>query len=81
MSISAAIISFVFTLIFFIWYPRPYFQANGAWSVIRILILVDLVMGPLLTLVLFKKGKPGLVLDLCLVAIIQLTALIYGVNV
>ena len=81
LSISTAVIGFVFTLIFFFWYPSPYFQANGAWSVIRVLIMVDLVMGPLLTLVLFKKGKPGLVLDLCLVAIVQLAALIYGVNV
>ncbi len=81
LTISVAIISVVFALIFFFWYPRPYFEANGAWPVIGVLVIVDLVMGPLLTLVLFKKGKPGLILDLCIVAAVQITALVYGINV
>ncbi len=79
--ISAVIVGIVFVLIFIFWYPRPYFEANGAWKVLRILILVDLVMGPLLTLVLFKIGKPGLIMDLCLIAAVQIGALAYGVNV
>ena len=81
LTISTAIIGVVFALIFFFWYPPPYFEANGAWSVISVLVMVDLVMGPVLTLVLFKKGKPGLILDLCIIAAVQLTALIYGINV
>ena len=81
LAISSAIIGIVFAVIFFFWYPRPYFQANGAWSVIRVLIMVDLVMGPLLTLVLFKKGKPGLVFDISMVAFVQIAALVYGVQV
>ena len=44
LAISSAVIGAVFALIFFFWYPRPYFQANGAWSVIRIIVMVDLVM-------------------------------------
>jgi hypothetical protein len=79
--ISATVVGAVIFLIFFFWYPRPYFEANGAWTVLRILIMVDLVLGPLLTLVLFRKGKPGLVMDMSIVAAIQLTALIYGVYV
>ena len=79
--ISATIVGIVFVLIFFFWYPRPYFEANGAWTVLRVLVMVDLVLGPLLTLVLFKRGKKGLVLDMCFIAAIQLTALIYGVHV
>ena len=38
-------------------------------------------MGPLLTLVLFKKGKPGLVFDISMVAFVQIAALVYGVQV
>ena len=79
--ISATIVGVVFVLIFFFWYPRPYFEANVAWTVLRVLVMVDLVLGPLLTLVLFKRGKKGLVLDMCIVASIQLAALIYGVHV
>ena len=79
--ISASIVGVVFVLIFFYWYPRPYFEANGAWTVLRVLVLVDLILGPLLTLVLFKRGKPGLVMDMSIVAAIQIAALIYGVHV
>jgi len=79
--ISAAVVGIVFVLIFFLWYPKPFFEANGAWIVLRILIGVDLIMGPLLTLIVYKKGKKGLILDLCLIAAIQLTALTYGTSV
>lgn len=79
--ISSFVVSIVLVLIFYFWYPQPYFEANGAWRVLRILIGVDLVLGPLLTLVLFKKGKKGLIFDLCFVAAIQLTALTYGIYV
>lgn len=78
---SAVVVGTVCALIFLVWYPDPYFQATGAWSVLRILIGVDLVLGPLLTLIVFKAGKPGLKFDLCVIAAVQLAALVYGVAV
>jgi hypothetical protein len=42
---------------------------------------VDLVVGPFLTLFLYRPRKPGLKFDMSVVAIIQLTALIYGTSV
>ena len=78
---SATIVGLVCALIFFVWYPHPYFQAAGAWNVLRVLIGVDLVVGPLLTLVVFKPGKWGLKFDLCAIAVVQLVALIYGISV
>lgn len=81
LSISATIVGFVFVLIFFFWYPKSFFEANGAWGIVRILIVVDLVMGPSLTLILFKKGKKGLVMDMCIIVAIQLSALVYGTTV
>lgn len=78
---SAAIVAIICALIFFVWYPHPYFQAAGAWNVLRVLISVDLVVGPLLTLIVFKPGKWGLKFDLCVIALLQLAALTYGVSV
>ena len=43
-----------------------------------ILIGVDLVLGPLLTLIVYKQGKPGLKFDLSFIAAVQVAALIYG---
>ena len=43
---SALIVGAACALIFLLWYPHPYFQAVGAWNVLRVLIGVDLVVGP-----------------------------------
>jgi hypothetical protein len=77
---SATIVGAACTVIFFVWYPHPYFFATGAWKVLRVLIGVDVVLGPLLTLIVFKPGKRGLKLDLAVIAFIQLSAFAYGVT-
>lgn len=79
--LSACLVGCVCALIFFVWYPHPYFQAVGAWNVLRVLVGVDLVLGPVLTLILFKPGKRGLKFDLCFIACVQAAALVYGVTV
>lgn len=78
--ISALLVGSVFGLVFWIWYPAPSFQVVGASSIIKLLIGVDLVLGPLLTLIVFKQGKPGLKFDLAVIATVQLTALAYGAH-
>ena len=76
-------ISFVIFLIllYFIlvqWYPEPLFSSDGGWRVIQIIAGIDLVLGPLLTLIVFKKGKPGLKFDLTIIALVQISALSWG---
>ena len=65
-------------LILFHWYPQPYFAADGGWQGIRLITGVDLVLGPLLTLIVFKPGKTGLRRDLTLIGILQTVAIIWG---
>lgn len=79
--LSLTIVSTVFAIVFFVWYPSPFFSAVGAWSIIRILVSVDLVLGPLLTLIVFKPGKRLLIVDVVFISMVQLIALIYGVTV
>jgi len=78
--ISALVLVIFFAIVFYIWYPAPYFSVEGTYNVIVILIAVDLVLGPLLTLIVFKPGKPSLKFDLSVIVLIQLSALIYGAN-
>ena len=61
-----------------VWYPPPYFDAMGGETLLRLLIGVDVVLGPLITLIVFDPAKPRLKYDLATIAILQLTALIYG---
>lgn len=76
--LSLTIVGTVCLIIFFFWYPGLYFQAKGAWQVLRVLLGVDLVVGPILTLYLYRPGKRGLKIDMTFIAVTQLAALIYG---
>ena len=78
LGISAVIYLGLLYLIIFIWYPQPYFAADGGWQGIRLVTGIDMVLGPLLTLIVFKVGKPGLKFDLALIGILQTAALVWG---
>jgi len=76
--ISAAIGIAVVTLMLVVWYPRHYFKAMGGDVLILLLIGVDVVIGPLITLIIFNPKKKELKLDLSVIAALQLAALAYG---
>ncbi|MEO0574132.1 MAG: TfpX/TfpZ family type IV pilin accessory protein [Pseudomonadota bacterium] len=78
---SLAIVATVLTVVYFLWYPAPYFQINGAAGVLKTLIGVDLVLGPALTVLLYKPGKKGLWFDMLFIGVLQLSALAYGTTV
>ena len=42
---------------------------------------MDLVLGPLLTLIVYRQGKPGLKFDLAVIALLQICALTAGVGI
>jgi hypothetical protein len=77
---STVVVGIVCLVVFFVWYPGPYLEIAGAWRPLRILVGVDLVLGPLLTLLLFKPGKKGLLFDLAFILVIQLAAFAYGMT-
>ncbi|MFP6814558.1 MAG: hypothetical protein VB949_02660 [Pseudomonadales bacterium] len=68
-------------LVVFVWYPDFFFTTDGGWQGIRIIAAVDLVLGPTLTLVVYKKGKPGLKTDLTLIGLFQAVCLFVGTYV
>lgn len=60
----------------------PYFQAVGGKGLLLIMVAVDVVIGPLLTLVVFDRNRKPLKelrRDLAVIAALQLAALGYGV--
>jgi hypothetical protein len=76
--ISVAIAAVALAVMLLVWYPRPLFEACGGTGLLYILIGVDVVIGPLITLVVFRLGKRGLRFDLVVIALLQLSALFYG---
>jgi hypothetical protein len=69
-------------LVFLVWYPAPYQNLSGGRELFWLVMVVDVICGPLLTAVLFNPAKPRRELwrDLTMVAIIQLGALGYGLQ-
>lgn len=68
-------------VIFGVWYPPPFSRAAGGDKLILVLLGVDLALGPLLTLLVYKHGKRGMRFDLTVITALQLSALVYGVSV
>jgi hypothetical protein len=81
LALSATIGIFVVALMLVVWYPQPYFAAMGGDTLIMILIGVDVVIGPLITLIVFDPKKKSLRFDLAVIALLQLSALAYGCSV
>lgn len=73
------IIAFIAVIVVFIfWYPSPLATAMGVTKIFLMLILIDVIVGPLLTLLVYKEGKKTLKLDISVIVILQLLALAFG---
>lgn len=80
--ISIIVALVVAALVFFIWFPGPLVDFAGGQKILWILVGVDVVCGPLLTLLLYRpaKSRLALIIDLGMIAAIQLAALGYGLH-
>ena len=78
--ISLAIACLMAWLVFGLWYPYPYREISGGRELFMLVMAVDVVMGPLITMTIFNRAKPRreLMLDLAVVGLLQLAALGYG---
>ncbi len=81
LGICALIAVAVFACMVLLWYPQPYFEAVGGAKLALILIGVDVVIGPLITLIIYNPKKKSLRFDLAVVALLQMGALVYGIHV
>jgi len=79
LTISIVIFIVILYLILVKWYPYPYFNTDGGIQGMRLVFVIDMVLGPLLTFVVFRAGKAGLKFDLVLIAVMQFAALSWGV--
>ena len=77
--ISLLIALLVIGLVFFIWYPSPLAQAVGVTHIFLMLLAIDMIIGPILGLLVYKEGKKSLKFDLIVIILLQLSALYYGV--
>jgi hypothetical protein len=68
-------------LIFLVWYPEPFGSMAGGFRLFLLVAGCDLVLGPLLSLIVYDSRKTRLALsvDYAFIAIVQTAAFAFGV--
>lgn len=81
-AINIVVAVLVAILVFYVWYPYPYQQMLGGLGLFALVTGIDVVCGPVLTAILAnpKKSNREMLVDIALVAVIQLLALVYGLH-
>lgn len=80
-AISLVALALIVGLVVWRWYPPELFAMARAGTLLSLLAGVDLVLGPLLTLLVYKRGKPSLKFDLAVIAMLQVAAMAFGLHV
>lgn len=77
-TLAVALISSIF--VFFIWYPGRLTDVMAGGKLYGIVLSVEIVLGPLMSLVIYstKKSKKELTRDYAIVVAVQMAALVYG---
>lgn len=75
--ISAAIFAAILGLFYFVWFPGAFLKVGGMEG-LTLMAWVDLVLGPLLTLIVFNRAKKSLKIDLAVIAAFQIACLAVG---
>ncbi len=68
-------------LIFLVWYPAPFGTMVGGLKLFMLITACDLVLGPLISLIVYnsRKTRLALVFDYTVIVVVQVAALVYGV--
>lgn len=79
LAISLSIASVSLYIVFMVWHPAPLAKAVGVTHIFIMMLGIDAVLGPLLTLIVAKKDKKSLKFDLSVIISLQLAAFSYGI--
>jgi hypothetical protein len=80
---TLALAAIAAALIFLVWFPDPFQTLVGGTGLFELVVGCDLALGPLLSLVVYnsRKSRGKLIFDYCVIGIVQLAALAYGVYI
>ncbi len=67
--------------IYFFWYPGSLAAAQGVGTIIGILLLAHLILGPVLLTLVYKPHKKEILFDLAVILAIQTAAFLYGLKI
>lgn len=69
-------------VVYGLWYPGAFAEMTHGTSLFKLLLSVEIVLGPVMSLVIYNTSKPKseLFRDYCVIGGLQLSALIYGLH-
>lgn len=70
-------------LIFLVWFPHPFATMIGGTGLFLLVVGCDLVLGPLLSLVVYdrRKSRRALLVDYTVIGVAQVAMMVYGVYI
>lgn len=84
LSLAASLLVLVIIgfLVFYVWFPYPYYDLSNGTKLFVILCAVNITCGPFLTFLLFDPGKKRWkwYIDVAIILSLQLVTIIYGLN-
>ena len=75
---SAVVLFTVYLLIAYVWYPHQLFSLAAGAELLRLIVGVDLVIGPLVMFIIFDAKKKLIKLDVAIILIFQIGFMSYG---
>ncbi|HEV7609907.1 MAG TPA: TfpX/TfpZ family type IV pilin accessory protein [Steroidobacteraceae bacterium] len=81
--VTLALATCAAALVFLVWFPDPLQTLVGGTQLFVLVTTCDLVLGPLVSLIIYnsRKSRRALVFDYVVVGTVQITALLYGLNI
>jgi hypothetical protein len=76
--VSMLFFLFLSMFVFLVWYPGELIESMGGKYMLKIIFMVDITLGPLLTLIIFNPKKKSLKLDMCIIFLCQIIFMLYG---
>ncbi len=79
--LSILVIGFFCWIVFFLWYPKPLYSIAHVMEPLKLLVIIGIIVGPMLTLLVFSTKKKAALLrsDLTVIIVLQLLTLGYGI--
>lgn len=77
-AISLLVIGTIALGVVLLWFPAGLWRAANLQTLFAIMVAADVVLGPLLTGLVYREGKPSLKFDLSMIVLAQAAFLAYG---
>lgn len=80
LAVSLAVLMALYGVTRIMWYPSYLYELDGAFEAVSVVFCVCLLVGPVLTLIVYRPGKKKNRFDMVCVVLIQILSLGYGIH-